>query len=143
MLVDANLLLYAADSSCPQHDRARGWLEAVLNGPQRVGLPWPALLAFVRLSTHPKVVREPLSASQAWSFVDDWLEADNAWIPAPTGRHAAVLGGLVDKYDLRGNLVPDGHLAALALEHGLPVCSSDSDFARFTEIRWVNPLAVG
>jgi uncharacterized protein len=141
MLLDANLLLFAVDRSSPFHAAAAGWLTDVLNGARRVGIPWPSLAAFVRISTHPRASERPLSPEAAWRHVDNWLACDPVWTPSPTERHAEVLGGLVVSYQLRGNLVSDAHLAALAIEHGLTVCSADTDFARFREIRWVNPLA--
>lgn len=141
MLVDANILLFAVDTRSPYHDRAREWLTEQLNGTRRVAFPWPTLTAFVRISTHPRASDEPLTPAQAWQHVEDWLGCDTAWIPSPTEHHAQVLGRLVTKYELRGNLVSDAHLAALAVEHGLAVCSADTDFARFEEIRWVDPLA--
>ena len=142
MLVDANILLYAVDAASPWHGRASSWLSEALNGPRRVGLPWLSLAAFVRISTHPRASEHPLAAEVAWSHVTDWLAAGPAWIPGPTERHADVLGGLILRYHLAGNLVPDAEVAALALEHGLTVCSADTDFARFTEVRWENPLAL-
>ena len=141
MLLDANVLLFAVDSTSPFHRPAREWLTAALNGDRRVALPWPTLLAFVRISTHPRASEQPLQPELAWEHVRGWLDRDITWVPNPTDRHAAVLGDLVTRYQLRGNLLPDAHLAALALEHGLAVCSADSDFARFTELRWINPLA--
>lgn len=141
MLVDANLLLFAVDDESPYHDRSAAWLTALLNGGGRVGLPWESLTAFVRIATHPRASPSPLSPADAWQFVEDWLAAPTAWVPLPTDQHGAVLGGLVQRYRLAGNLVPDGHLAALAIEHGLELASADTDFARFTELRWVNPLA--
>ncbi len=143
MIVDANILLYAVDSACAQHDRARTWLEQALNGPGRVGLPWPSLTAFLRIATHPRASADPLSQAEAWGFVEDWLGAGPAWIPTPTERHAEVLGRLLSDGDLRGNLVADAHLAALAVEHGVGVCSADSDFARFAGVEWFNPVAAG
>jgi hypothetical protein len=143
VIVDANILLYAVDSTCSQHDRARTWLEQALNGPGRVGLPWPSLTAFLRIATHPRVSVNPLSRAEAWSLVEDWLAAGPAWIPVPTERHAEVLGRLLSAGDLRGNLVADAHLAALAVEHGVGVCSADSDFARFAGVEWFNPVAAG
>ena len=140
-LIDANLLLYAANRDALEHERSRSWLEEQLNGSQRVGMPWETLTAFVRLATNPRVLARPLKPADAWSFVQDWLAVPVVWIPAPTEQHAQVLGALILKYDLRGNLVPDAHMAALALQHGLDVYSADTDFARFTEVRWVNPLA--
>ncbi|MHB1527760.1 MAG: TA system VapC family ribonuclease toxin [Candidatus Dormibacteria bacterium] len=141
MLLDANLLLYAVDRESRLHRPAARWLEESLQGPARVGFPWPTLLAFLRITTHPRALRSPLDSSEAWSFVSDWLACDTAWIPTPTQRHAEIFRELVIAHDLRGNLIPDAHLAALAIEHGLPVVSSDSDFARFPEVRWINPLA--
>ena len=141
MLVDANLLLYAVDSGSPWHARSSAWLADALNGDRRVGIPWESLTAFVRIATHPRASDRPLSADQAWSFVDDWLGAPSVWVPTPTERHVEVLGSLVRKYQVTGNLVPDAHLAALAIEHGLEICSADTDFARFDEIRWKNPVA--
>lgn len=142
-LVDANVLLYAANAEAPEHARAVTWLQEQLNGHSRVGLPWESLTAFVRLATNARVIARPLSASAAWRFVEEWLAVSVTWIPLPTDQHAGVLGGLILKYRLTGKLVPDGHIAALAIEHGLDVCSADTDFARFSEIRWVNPLADG
>jgi hypothetical protein len=141
MLVDANLLLFAVDDTAPGHARAAAWLVEKLNGDRRVGLPWESLTAFVRIATNPRASDHPLKPADAWRFVEDWLAAPATWIPIPTETHADVLGGLVRKYRLAGNLIPDAHLAALAFEHGLEVCSADTDFARFTEIRWRNPLA--
>jgi hypothetical protein len=141
MLVDANLLLFAVDEASPFHEAASRWLAGMLGGPRRVGLPWASLAAFLRISTHPRAATHPLSPSEAWSYVEDWLSADVAWIPQPTERHAGVLGTLIVNYQLRGNLISDAQLAALAIEHGLTVCSADTDFARFREIRWENPVA--
>jgi toxin-antitoxin system PIN domain toxin len=97
-------------------------------------------VAFLRIGTHPRAARHPLPPDEAWSFVEEWLSADAAWVPEATERHAEVLGALIRDHQLRGNLVPDAELAALAIEHGLAVCSADSDFARFEEIAWTNPV---
>src|SRR6266568_4873598 len=141
MLVDANILLYAVDAESPSHDLAADWLEAQLNADHRVGLPWESLTAFVRIATHPRAAARPMAPEDAWRLVEEWLEVPTVWIPAPTDQHARVLGRLVSKYRVSGNLIPDAHLAALAIEHGLVVCSADTDFARFSEIRWLNPVA--
>lgn len=140
MLVDADILLYAVDEESRAHRAARDWLEAALNGPRRVGLPWQSLLAFVRIVTHPRALPTPLAPADAWGFVADWLDAPAAWVPQPGRGYRAILGGLVADLDLRGNLVSDAALAALALEHGLAVVSADSDFARFPRLTWVDPL---
>ncbi len=140
MIVDANVLLYAVDAGSRFHQPAKAWLETALNEPARVGLPWASLLAFQRISTHPRASVSPLTPSMAWSFIADWLDADATWVPVPGERHAEILRDLIVAGDLRGNLVPDAHLAALAMEHGVGICSADSDFARFPQINWVNPL---
>lgn len=140
ILLDANLLLYAKVVEYPQHQRAHAWLEARLNGPDRVGLPWPSLLAFLRIITHPRLFDTPLPMAQAWEQVQEWLGLPMVWMPAPTERHAYILGQLVQSSGAVANLVSDAHLAALAIEHGLILCSSDRDFARFTGLRWENPL---
>ena len=141
MLVDANILLFAVNESAPEHDRAAVWLQSALNGSRRVGLPWESLTAFVRLATNPRVVPMPLAPAAAWAFVEEWLAAPAAWIPVPTEHHAAVLGDLVRRYRPAAKLVPDAHVAALAIEPGAEIISADTDFARFTEIRWRDPLA--
>lgn len=141
MLVDANLLLCAVDETSPFHHRARDWLTEQLGGARRVGLPWQSLAAFHRIATHPRASAHPLSAEEAWEHVADWLECEVAWTPEAGEGHAEILGGLITRHHVRGNLVPDAQLAALALEHGLTVCSADTDFARFDEVRWENPLA--
>ena len=140
MLIDANLLLYAVNKRAPQHAGASTWLTEQLNGPRRVGLPWQSLAAFLRISTHPRAFDRPLDPAVAWGIVTDWLAAPAAWIPAPGPDHARLLDELVVHHDARGNLIPDAMLAALALEHGLTMCSTDTDFARFTEVHWTNPL---
>jgi uncharacterized protein len=141
VLVDPNLLLYAVDEESAFHNRAAEWLTAQLNGARRVGFPWSTLGAFLRISTHPRAFVHPLRPDDAWAHVDDWLASEVAWIPAPTDRHADVLGSLITTYQLSGNLVGDAQLAALAIEHGLTIYSADTDFARFPEIRWENPVA--
>jgi len=140
MLLDANILLYAVDESSAFHDAARTWLEAALNGPRRVGIPWQTLTAFVRISTNPRALADPLAPDDAWALVEAWLDAPTVWLPAPGHQHRDILGRLLRTLDLRANLVSDAVLAALCIEHGLTIVSADSDFARFTEIEWLNPL---
>jgi toxin-antitoxin system PIN domain toxin len=141
MLVDANLLLFAVHESSAFHAAARAWLTEQLNGARRVGLPWQSLGAFLRIATHPRAFERPLEPATAWARVTDWLGTGAAWIPTPGERHAEILGELMARHHVRGNLVPDAQLATLAIEHGVAVASADTDFARFPEIRWENPLA--
>ena len=140
ILVDANLLVYARVGSFPQHEAARSWLDDRLNGVPGVGLPWPSLLAFVRLVSNPRIFEKPMPVAAAWGQVDEWLDCPPAWTPAPTEHHREVLGGLMPAVGNRPNLVPDAHMAALAIEHGVTLCSTDADFARFNGLRWENPL---
>ena len=141
ILIDANLLVYSHVATLPQHRAARAWLDERLSGTPRVGLPWPSLLAFLRLVTNRRVFERPQSTRAAWEQVEQWLKLPNVWIPPPTEQHARVFGALLAKTGERANLIPDAHLAALAIEHGLTLCSSDGDFARFSELRWENPIA--
>lgn len=141
ILVDANLLIYAHVSSFPQHMRARDWLDSQLSGRARVGLSWPSLLGCLRIVTNPRVFQRPEPIGDAWHQVGAWLEAEVAWIPQPTERHREVLGALLTVAGLQANFVSDAHLAALAIEHGLLLCSTDGDFGRFPELRWQDPLA--
>ncbi|MBA3327953.1 MAG: PIN domain-containing protein [Solirubrobacterales bacterium] len=140
MLLDANLLLYAVHKQSEQHEAAAAWLTEQLNGSRRVGLPWQSLGAFLRIATHPRAFQWPLSPATAWERVTDWLSAPVAWIPQPGREHAEIVGALITTYDVRGNLMPDAFLAALAIEHGMALYSADTDFARFGELRWENPL---
>ena len=140
MLIDANLLLYAVDRTSPFHKQAARWLTEQLNGPRRVGLPWESLVAFLRISTHPRAATNPLHPEQAVRQVKEWLTPDVVWTPTPGLEHGTLLLALIERHQLRGNLVSDAHLAALALEHGLTLFSTDTDFARFPELSWRNPL---
>jgi toxin-antitoxin system PIN domain toxin len=141
MLVDANLLLYAVDSSSPFHRRASTWLESALNGAQRVALPWQSLTAFLRISTNPRAWDHPLDPQTAADLVADWLGAGPVCTPEPGPGYAEILLGLLTKYQVRGDLVSDAQLAALAIEYGLTVYSADTDFARFTGLTWINPTS--
>jgi toxin-antitoxin system PIN domain toxin len=141
ILVDANVLLYAANQAAPEHERARLWLDERLNGTVAVGLPWPSLLAFVRLATNPMVVRHPVTSTDAWRQAEEWLACEPAWTPLPGGAHREILGRFLKERWMTSRLVPDAHLAALAIEHGLTLQSTDGDFSRFPGLKWENPLS--
>lgn len=141
-LVDANVLVYAVDAGADQHEAARCWLDEHLAGGRRyVGLPWPSILAYLRLVTNPRIYSPPAPVGEAWERAEDWLCRPAAWVPVPGIRHRQLFGEIVHAAHPAGNLVPDAHLAALAQEHGLTVVSTDSDFAKFPQIDWFNPVA--
>ncbi len=141
VLLDANLLLWAHHRGFPRHAAAWQWLAATLSGTPVVGIPWPTILAFLRVSTHPRALSTPLDLDQAWSVVEGWLARPNVRIPVPTERHADILGRLLIGGHAAGDHTSDAHLAALAIEWGLELQSADRDFARYPELRWVDPLA--
>lgn len=138
---DANLLLYAVDAASPRHAAARRWLEDRLSGTETVGFAWVVLLAFLRLGTNPRVFRDPLSPREALDLIEEWLAQPCAAVVEPTDRHPAILRDLLEPLGTAGNLTTDAHLAALAIEHGAELCSSDADFSRFPGLRWTDPLA--
>ncbi len=142
MIVDANVLLYAVDSASPYHARAAAWLTDALTGDMRVGLPWQTIGAFLRIGTHPRVLASPMTAADAQRYVDTWLDLETVWVPPATEHTARIYSELARKHQVTGNLVPDAQLAALAIEHGVAIVSGDTDFARFSEVRWVNPFSV-
>jgi uncharacterized protein len=141
ILVDINLLIYASFEVLPENQAARRWLDQQLAGRSRVGLPWSSLLGFLRIATNPRVFAEPASTEAAWSQVTAWLAIESVWIPQATSAHPGVLGRLLALRGIRASLVHDADLAALAIEHGLILCSTDGDFARFPGLRWQNPIA--
>jgi toxin-antitoxin system PIN domain toxin len=139
ILVDSNLLVYAIVPAFREHEATRGWLQDWLDSGRRTGLPWVSLVGFVRLVSHSRILSRPIGVARAWGIVREWLELPQVWVPGPTERHADLLDPLLAGVT-RADLVPDAHLAALAIEHGLTLCSNDGDFARFPGLRWENPL---
>ncbi len=140
MLVDANILLYSIDEDSQFHAKARDWLVTALNGERRVGIPWMSLWAFLRIATNPRALARPLTPTEAWQYIEDWLNAPASWTPEAGRGHRVILKALLIDKDVRAGLVTDAVLAAICIEHGLTMVSADSDFARFAEIAWVNPL---
>lgn len=141
ILLDVNLLVYATVEEFGQHQPAREWLEGRMSGPYGVALPWATLTGYVRIVSNPRILERPMPLARAWEQVEEWLALDVTYTPEPTARHHEILSGLLPAVGNRSNLVPDAHLAALAMEYGLTLCSTDADFARFPGLRWENPLA--
>jgi len=132
MLLDANLLIYAVNKDAPMNRRAKTWLEAAVSGSEAVGISWNVLLAFIRITTRSGLFRNPLSIKSAFDLIESWLSNPSVTIVHPGPRQRTGTGG---------NLSSDAHLAALAIENDAELCSSDTDFARFTSLKWTNPLA--
>lgn len=141
ILVDANVLLYAEDERSAHHQAARPWWDAQLSGASPVCFCWSVLGAFIRIGTNPRVFEHPLSMKQAVTRVQGWLDQPCARIVQPTQNHWKVFQKMLVAGQAVGNLVTDAHLAALAVEHGCELISTDADFARFPGVRWRNPLA--
>ncbi len=140
IVVDVNLLLYATVDSFPQHQRARSWWEEIINGGTPIGLPGPSLFGFVRLATNRRVFENPMTAQQAVGYVREWLDQPNVSFLGPGPRHVEIALGLLERLGTAANLTTDAQLAATAIEHDADMCSNDADFARFSDVRWSNPL---
>jgi toxin-antitoxin system PIN domain toxin len=140
ILVDANILLYAYHPRAAQHEASRAWLEATLSGSRFVRFAWVSLWAFLRISTNPRAFERPLSASEAASAVPSWLAQPVAGILEPGERHWELLAGLLQEGQASGPLVMDAVLAAIAIEHGATLHTTDRDFARFPGLTWIDPL---
>ena len=141
ILPDVNLLLHAYNLDSPRHADARAWWERVLGAPGPVGLSWSVILGYVRISTHPRILANPLPVAKACAHVEAWLAQPQVALVHPGDRHAAILFDLLRGLGTAGNLTTDAHLAALAIEHQAELQSTDADFARFPGLRWRNPLA--
>lgn len=140
-LVDLNLLLYSTNTDSPHHGAALNWIETVLSGEEPVAFAWVVILGFVRISTRTGAFVRPLTTNQAFEVVDSWLNRSCATILHPGEQHWALLQRLLKEAGTAGNLSTDAHLAALAIEYGATLCSSDNDFVRFGRtLRFFNPL---
>jgi uncharacterized protein len=141
ILVDANLLLYAYHGRAAQHEASRAWLEAALSGPELVRFAWLTLWAFMRIGTNPRVFEHPLSIPEAEAAISSWLAQPVAGILEPGERHWDILRALMHEGQTTGPLVMDAVLAAIAMEHGATLFTTDRDFSRFSRLKWRNPLA--
>jgi toxin-antitoxin system PIN domain toxin len=140
ILLDANILLYAYDSEAPQHAASAKWLHRLMRGPEIVGIPWQTIWAFVRIRTNIRLVRRPQPPEATFQIVREWLALPGIVMVQPGPLHAELLEKLVVGHQATGPLLSDAVLAALAIEHGAVLASTDRDFSRFPDIRWVNPL---
>lgn len=140
---DANVLIYATDTTSPKHEACRAWLANALGGATPVGFAWTVLLAIVRLTTKSQIFTQPLSVSEAFNLVEGWLEQPAAVVVSPGKGHAIGVRRLLEAVGTGGNLVGDAHLAAIAIEHGAAVVSCDNDFSRFSGVKWIDPTTPG
>jgi uncharacterized protein len=143
ILIDANLLLYAYHPRAEQHEASKAWLEAVLSGSEIVRFAWLTLWAFLRISTNPRVFDHPLSVSEGEAAISSWLAQPTAGILEPGEGYWQILRVLMKDSQVAGPLVMDAALAALAIEHGATLHTTDRDFTRFSGLKWTNPLVEG
>lgn len=141
IIPDINLIVYAHDEAASAHPAAREWWEHIVTGAEPVGLPWVCVLGFVRLLCNPRVVRHPATAADLMARMERILALSAVRPAVPGARHAGIMQRLFDESGASGRLTTDIHLAALALEHGATLASTDMDFARFRELMWTNPIA--
>lgn len=139
-VVNLNLLLYATNADAPQHPKALAWWESALNADEQVGLAWPVVLGFLRLTTRGGILPRPLTPKQALDLVDEWVVRPQVTMLHPGGGHWSILRDLIESAGAAGNLTTDAHLAALAIEYDATLCSTDTDFARFPALKLSNPL---
>ncbi len=140
LIPDVNLLIYAHDADCPAHTRARKWWEHALSGVEPIGIPWVVVLAFVRLTTHPTISRNPMTCAQSRAATESWFALPHVRLLSPTLVTLTLFFDLLESSGGAGNLTTDALIAAHAVEMGGRVCTNDGDFARFSSVLCVNPL---
>lgn len=139
ILPDVNVLVHAHNADSAVHRVARDWWDQRLAGSEGVGLAWAVLLGFVRITTNRKIVARPLSVSDVMGRIHDWLALPQVHVAQPSDTHFVRLRAVLERLGTAGNLTTDAHLAVLAMERGYVLYSTDTDFARFEGLRWVNP----
>jgi toxin-antitoxin system PIN domain toxin len=139
IIPDVNILLHAYNRDSEVHSPISAWWESELASPRPIGLAWISILGFLRIGTNPRLSKDPMGVSQAIRHAKSWLAQPNVEVVSPGNRHADILFGLLESAGVAGNLTTDAHLAALAIEHGAQLASTDNDFARFSKLRWFNP----
>ena len=140
IVLNVNILLYAYGAASPRHKEARDWLEKVFSGGEIVGLPWQTLAAFIRIVTNPRLPGFRRSAEEASRVVDQWLEQPNVRVLVSGDQHWTLFRRMIIEGQASGPLVSDAQLAALTIEYGGVLHTTNRDFARFPGLRWVNPL---
>jgi len=141
IVVDANLLIYSYDLDSAHHKKSLSWLEELLSGMEAVGLPWQSVSAFLRVITNRRLSGMRVTLEQAVQVVDEWLQQPNVQILGPADQHWSVLRRMILEGRASGPLVSDAEIAAITIEHGAVLHTTDRDFARFPGLRWKNPLS--
>ena len=141
ILPDVNVLVHAHNLDSPVHHRARSWWDACLAGTQGIGLPWVTLLGFIRITTSRRILVRPLPVHEVLDRIESWLQLPHAHTPHPSDRHFEGIRQAFEHLGTAGNLTTDAHLATLAVQRGYILYSTETDFARFPGLRWVNPCA--
>jgi toxin-antitoxin system PIN domain toxin len=141
IVLDANILIYSYDSGSSQHTTARAWVETTFSGLESVGLSWQTVSAFLRVMTNTRLPGPRLSLEQATRLVDEWLDLPNVRVLSPGDEHWILLRRMIVEGQASGALISDAQLAALTMEYGGVLYTTDRDFARFPGLRWTNPLA--
>ena len=141
IVLDANILLYAYDSASSHHSRAKAWIEQVFSGADLIGLPWSSIAAFLRIMTNTRLPGERFTLAEATAIVSSWLERTNIRTIAAGENHWITFCQMMVEGQAAGVLVSDAHLAAITIEHGGELHTTDRDFARFPGLRWKNPLS--
>lgn len=139
-IIDLNILIYAVNKDAPDHKKAKEWLENGLTETETIGFPWVVLLGFLRITTNSRILPKPLTHIQAIGFIDEWLKQESVQVVLPTDRHWDILKQIINHFGTASNLTTDAHLAALTIEKGAILYSSDNDFSRYPNLKWVNPL---
>ena len=140
IVVDANLLIYAYDLDSAHHKKSLSWLEELLSGVEAVGLPWQSVSAFLRVITNRRLPGMRVTLEQAVQVVDEWLQQPNVQVLVPADQHWSVLRQMILEGRASGPLVSDAEIAAITIEQGAVLHTTDRDFARFPGLRWKNPL---
>ncbi len=141
IILDANILVYAYDSASPQHAKARAWIERTFSETELVGLPWQSVSAFLRITTNPRLPGERFTLDEAVSIVDQWLGQPMVRLLSPSDDHWVFFRRLIREGQVIGAMMSDAHVAALTIEHGGVLHTTDRDFARFPGLRWTNPMS--
>jgi len=139
ILPDVNVLVHAHNADSAVHEKARRWWELCLSGSEGVGLAWVATLGFIRVATNRRIVQRPLAVSDVMQRLEQWLALPHVHLAHPSDSHFGRLRVELERLGAAGNLTTDAHLAVLAMERGYVLYSTDTDFARFPGLRWINP----